>query len=142
MKALLNYRRYNLWTFCDCVEVLVFKCINVNIFISEANKGMEAVAEHINEMQKIFEEYGTVFDELSKVFKDTYPHKRVNRVILICEHVPRNKSNCNASTHTKKKPSNFITWTHPHTKTYSNMLIAITIVSCLTSLLRIFHWII
>ncbi|XP_056015232.1 protein still life, isoforms C/SIF type 2-like isoform X5 [Ostrea edulis] len=44
--------------------------------LSEANKGMEAVAEHINEMQKIFEEYGTVFDELSKVFKDTYPHKR------------------------------------------------------------------
>lgn len=46
--------------------------------ISEANKGMEAVAEHINEMQKIFEEYGTVFDELCKVFRETYPHKQVN----------------------------------------------------------------
>lgn len=45
--------------------------------ISEANKGMEAVAEHINEMQKIFEEYGTVFDELCKVFRETYPHKQV-----------------------------------------------------------------
>ncbi|XP_061171231.1 protein still life, isoform SIF type 1-like isoform X4 [Saccostrea echinata] len=44
--------------------------------LSEANKGMEAVAEHINEMQKIFEEYGTVFDELCKVFRDTYPHKK------------------------------------------------------------------
>ena len=38
---------------------------------------MEAVAEHINEMQKIFEEYGTVFDELCKVFRETYPHKQV-----------------------------------------------------------------
>jgi hypothetical protein len=46
---------------------------------------MEAVAEHINEMQKIFEEYGTVFDELSRVFKDTYPHKRVRS--RTCTHI-------------------------------------------------------
>ena len=38
---------------------------------------MEAVAEHINEMQKIFEEYGTIFDQLSKMFRDLYPHKKV-----------------------------------------------------------------
>ncbi|KAK3097345.1 hypothetical protein FSP39_008828 [Pinctada imbricata] len=44
--------------------------------LSEALKGMEAVAEHINEMQKIFEEYGAIFDELSKMFRDLYPHKR------------------------------------------------------------------
>lgn len=37
---------------------------------------MEAVAEHINEMQKIYEEYGAVFDELSRMFRDLYPHKK------------------------------------------------------------------
>ena len=30
--------------------------------VVEALRGMEAVAEHINEMQKIYEEYGHVFD--------------------------------------------------------------------------------
>ncbi|XP_033741186.1 protein still life, isoform SIF type 1-like isoform X2 [Pecten maximus] len=44
--------------------------------LSEALKGMEAVAEHINEMQKIYEEYGAVFDELSRMFRDLYPHKK------------------------------------------------------------------
>ncbi|CAG2205438.1 Protein still life, isoform SIF type 1,Protein still life, isoforms C/SIF type 2 [Mytilus edulis] len=44
--------------------------------LSEALKGMEAVAEHINEMQKIFEEYGSVFDELSKMFKEIHPQKK------------------------------------------------------------------
>ncbi|XP_053396919.1 protein still life, isoform SIF type 1-like isoform X1 [Mercenaria mercenaria] len=44
--------------------------------LSEARKGMEAVAEHINEMQKIYEEYGAIFDELSKMFKDLYPVKK------------------------------------------------------------------
>lgn len=32
--------------------------------ISEALKGMEKVAEHINEMQRIHEEYGAIFDHL------------------------------------------------------------------------------
>jgi len=50
----------------------------ITICVSEARKGMEAVAEHINEMQKIYEEYGTIFDELSKMFKDLYPHKTVS----------------------------------------------------------------
>ncbi|CAH1798643.1 unnamed protein product [Owenia fusiformis] len=40
--------------------------------LSEALKGMEAVAEHINEMQKIYEEYGGVFDELMKGYKETH----------------------------------------------------------------------
>ena len=31
---------------------------------------MEAVAEHINEMQKIYEEYGLIFDDLLRAFKD------------------------------------------------------------------------
>ncbi|XP_060603385.1 protein still life, isoform SIF type 1-like isoform X2 [Ruditapes philippinarum] len=44
--------------------------------LSEARKGMEAVAEHINEMQKIYEEYGAIFDELSKMFKELYPAKK------------------------------------------------------------------
>ena len=42
---------------------------------------MEDVAEHINEMQKIYEEYGAIFDELSKLFKETYNHKPVSVVI-------------------------------------------------------------
>ena len=45
---------------------------------AEARKGMEAVAEHINEMQKIYEEYGAIFDELAKMFKDLYPLKKVS----------------------------------------------------------------
>lgn len=31
---------------------------------AEALKGMEKVAEHINEMQRIHEEYGAIFDHL------------------------------------------------------------------------------
>lgn len=38
---------------------------------------MEAVAEHINEMQKIYEEYGCILDELSKQFRENNPHSRV-----------------------------------------------------------------
>ena len=38
---------------------------------------MEAVAEHINEMQKIYEEYGTTFDDLTKQYRDVYPHSTV-----------------------------------------------------------------
>ena len=33
---------------------------------------MEAVAEHINEMQKIYEEYGNVFDDLIRLDKDSH----------------------------------------------------------------------
>lgn len=33
-------------------------------YFSEALKAMEKVASHINEMQKIYEDYGTVFDQL------------------------------------------------------------------------------
>jgi hypothetical protein len=43
---------------------------------------MEAVAEHINEMQKIYEEYGAIFDELSKMFKELYPAKKVCMYVL------------------------------------------------------------
>lgn len=32
--------------------------------LPEALKAMEKVASHINEMQKIYEDYGTVFDQL------------------------------------------------------------------------------
>lgn len=39
---------------------------------------MEAVAEHINEMQKIYEEYGNVLDEMMKNYKVTHPHSKVN----------------------------------------------------------------
>ena len=35
---------------------------------SDALKAMESVAEHINEMQKIYEEFGSIFDELTKTY--------------------------------------------------------------------------
>jgi len=38
---------------------------------------MEAVAGHINEMQKIYEEYGNTFDELIKHYKDAHPRGKV-----------------------------------------------------------------
>jgi len=44
---------------------------------AEALHGMEAVAEHINEMQKIYEEYGRTFDELAKQYRDVCPHSKV-----------------------------------------------------------------
>lgn len=34
------------------------------LILPEALKGMEKVAEHINEMQRIHEEYGAIFDHL------------------------------------------------------------------------------
>ncbi|ESO03700.1 hypothetical protein HELRODRAFT_99976 [Helobdella robusta] len=37
--------------------------------LKDALRAMEAVAEHINEMQKIYEEYGVVLEELSKQHK-------------------------------------------------------------------------
>ena len=45
---------------------------------AEALRGMEAVAEHINEMQKIYEEYGSVFEDLIRQSKEAYPHSRVS----------------------------------------------------------------
>lgn len=36
----------------------------IDISHAEALKGMEKVAEHINEMQRIHEEYGAIFDHL------------------------------------------------------------------------------
>lgn len=47
-------------------------------FPAEALRGMEAVAEHINEMQKIYEEYGYSFDELSRMYKEHHPHNKVS----------------------------------------------------------------
>ncbi|ESN99867.1 hypothetical protein HELRODRAFT_83887, partial [Helobdella robusta] len=44
--------------------------------LKEALHGMEAVAEHINEMQKIYEEHGVVLDELAKQYKDSNPNER------------------------------------------------------------------
>ena len=39
--------------------------VNTSKYIfTEALKGMEKVAEHINEMQRIHEEYGAIFDHL------------------------------------------------------------------------------
>lgn len=48
---------------------------------AEALRGMEAVAEHINEMQKIYEEYGSVFEDLIKQYKETHPHSRVSMLV-------------------------------------------------------------
>ena len=51
---------------------------------TEALHGMEAVAEHINEMQKIYEEYGRTFDELAKQYRDVYPHSKVSLFTFVC----------------------------------------------------------
>lgn len=40
---------------------------------------MEAVAEHINEMQKIYEEYGSILDKMMKDYRDTHPQAKVNQ---------------------------------------------------------------
>ncbi len=40
---------------------------------------MEAVAEHINEMQKIYEEYGSIFDDLIKQSREIIPNKKVKK---------------------------------------------------------------
>lgn len=41
---------------------------------SDALKAMESVAEHINEMQKIYEEFGTVFDDIMR----SHTHKQIH----------------------------------------------------------------
>lgn len=42
-----------------------YKVLSQQLFyFIEALKGMEKVAEHINEMQRIHEEYGAIFDHL------------------------------------------------------------------------------
>lgn len=57
------------------------KYVSILIFL-EALKGMEAVAEHINEMQKIYDEYGAVFDELGKSYRENNSHKTVRDTSL------------------------------------------------------------
>lgn len=47
----------------------------------EALKAMEKVASHINEMQKIYEDYGTVFDQL--VAEQSGPEKEVRKITRI-----------------------------------------------------------
>ena len=42
----------------------------VGFLFSESLRGMQTVAEHINEMQKIYEEYGAIFDDLTRSFKE------------------------------------------------------------------------
>lgn len=44
----------------------------------EALHGMEAVAEHINEMQKIYEEYGGIFEELMRHQKQGHACNKVD----------------------------------------------------------------
>lgn len=53
------------------------------ICILEALKGMEKVAEHINEMQRIHEEYGAIFDHLFRQHQKSC--KQVNSYQL-CIH--------------------------------------------------------
>lgn len=56
------------------------------ICVLEALKGMEKVAEHINEMQRIHEEYGAIFDHLFRQHQKSC--KQVNNcdfwVHLVC----------------------------------------------------------
>lgn len=46
----------------------------------EALKGMERVAEHINEMQRIHEEYGAIFDHLYR--QQLKSSKQVSRIFI------------------------------------------------------------
>lgn len=48
---------------------------------AEALKAMEKVASHINEMQKIYEDYGSVFDQL--VAEQTGHDKEVGTHLII-----------------------------------------------------------
>lgn len=61
----------------NTIELHSMKFLN----LIEALKAMEKVASHINEMQKIYEDYGTVFDQLvadqsgtEKEVRDIKPH--------------------------------------------------------------------
>ncbi|ESO93240.1 hypothetical protein LOTGIDRAFT_232689 [Lottia gigantea] len=74
------YSLSNYYSISDYYSVSDYYSISGFFFffysISEALRGMEAVAEHINEMQKIYEEYGSIFDDLSTTFKQVHPHKQ------------------------------------------------------------------
>lgn len=50
--------------------------------LTEALKAMEKVASHINEMQKIYEDYGTVFDQL--VADQSGTEKEVREETICC----------------------------------------------------------
>lgn len=52
---------------------------------AEALKAMEKVASHINEMQKIYEDYGAVFDQL--VAEQSGAEKEVPHQIFVITHV-------------------------------------------------------
>lgn len=61
---------------------------HLKICVLEALKGMEKVAEHINEMQRIHEEYGAIFDHLFRQHQKSC--KQVNNcdfwVHLVCTY--------------------------------------------------------
>jgi len=70
-------------SFLQVVPMLTSQLINCalyNVCCAEALRDMQAVAEHMNEMQKIYDEYGAVFDALSS---DGPLHCRVIIVTLI-----------------------------------------------------------
>lgn len=53
---------------------------------AEALKAMEKVASHINEMQKIYEDYGSVFDQLvaEQIGHDKEVKTRLSLVLTLC----------------------------------------------------------
>lgn len=60
--------------------------------VTEALKAMEKVASHINEMQKIYEDYGAVFDQL--VAEQSGSEKEVIRhLLLLAFHISSNFKN-------------------------------------------------
>ncbi|XP_027135207.1 T-lymphoma invasion and metastasis-inducing protein 2 [Larimichthys crocea] len=48
--------------------------------LTEALRAMEKVASHINEMQKIYEDYGSVFDQLAA--EQSGPHRQVTEISM------------------------------------------------------------
>lgn len=71
----------------------------VFFFATEALKAMEKVASHINEMQKIYEDYGAVFDQL--VAEQSGSEKEVLRrrqhLVVLVLHVTSSPNACKKS---------------------------------------------
>lgn len=76
--------------FIHAYDCIVTSCIKLTFMFAEALKGMEKVAEHINEMQRIHEEYGAIFDHLFRQHQKSC--KQVNNIVpfyiyILCDKI-------------------------------------------------------
>jgi len=70
-RAALSCNAFAIATFSSCCLLSINDNINLLWWSLAAMRSMEDVAEHINEMQRIHDEYGQTFDELSRYCKRT-----------------------------------------------------------------------